>query len=194
MKLHEQVRCEGVVVSDQFLRVDGFLNHRIDPTFIEEAGRQLADHFADQSVSHVLTAEAAGNVIAFETARRLGACVVYAKKGHAVTMASPLSRDIVSPTKGTSVTLSLSAEYITPGSRVLIVDDFLYQGTTSAALAGMTQEAGGQVVGFGFVMAKEFAAGRSLLQSFDVPIVTLVSIRSLDAKTGAIDLVGPASS
>ena len=191
MKLHDQVRREGIVISDQYLRVDGFLNHRIDPAFIEEAGRQLAERFAAHGVSHVVTAEAAGNVIAYETARRLGARVVYAKKGRAVTMARPLSRVVKSPTKGTTVTLSISAEYVERGARVLVADDFLYQGTTSIALAEMIAEAGATLVGFGFVIAKEFAEGRSLLEAYHVPIVTLVSVRSLDPATGTIDLVDP---
>ncbi|MCR4392528.1 MAG: phosphoribosyltransferase family protein [Candidatus Acetothermia bacterium] len=178
--LREWVRTKGQVVSPDFLRVDGFLNHRIEPAFIAEAGRLLADAFAPARATCVLTAEAAGNVIAYEVARRLNVAALYAKKGRAATMAQALKRRVPSPTKGGEVELSLSREYVGPRERVLIVDDFLYRGTTSAALADMAREAGAELVGFGFVIEKCFAGGRELLAPYGVPIVTLVPILRMD--------------
>ena len=70
--------------------------------------------------------------------------------------------------------------------RVLIVDDFLYRGTTSVALAEMVAEAGATLVGFGFVIEKLFAFGRSALEPYGVPVEALVSIVSLDPTTGEI--------
>jgi len=186
MKLQDWVQRYGVVVGPEFLRVDGFLNHRIDPVFMEEVGRQLFDRFANSNVGYVLTAEAAGNVIAYEVARRLGAKALYAKKGHAATMNNPYVRTIISPTKGTTVEFSISKDYLTKQERVLIVDDFLYRGDTSTALADMVIESGASLVGFGFVIAKEFGEGRQVLARYDVPVATLVSIGSMDQETGGI--------
>lgn len=186
MELQDWICKEGTVVGPEFLRVDGFLNHRIDPVFMEEAGRQLAERFAGSRVSCVLTAEAAGNIVAYEVARRLGARALYAKKGHAVTMNSPLVRTVSSPTKGTVVKIAVSRDYLSPEEHVLIVDDFLYQGRTSTALADMVQESEAELVGFGFVIAKEFGEGRRVLGRYDVPIVTLVSVVKMDPESGEI--------
>lgn len=186
MKLQDWVQRYGVVVGPEFLRVDGFLNHRIDPVFMEEVGRQLAERFSKLHVSCVLTAEAAGNVVAYEVARRIGARVLYAKKGHAATMNRPYVRSIVSPTKGTTVELSISKDYLNERERVLIVDDFLYRGDTSTALADMVIESGASLVGFGFVIAKEFGEGRQVLAGYDKPVITLVSIGSMNPETGDI--------
>jgi len=187
MQLQDWVQRYGVVVGPEFLRVDGFLNHRIDPKFMEEVGRQLADRFAASDVSCVLTAEAAGNIVAYEVARRIGARALYAKKGHAATMNRPYVRSITSPTKGTTVELSISKDYLSERERVLIVDDFLYRGDTSAALADMVLESGATLVGFGFVIAKEFGEGRRVLSRYSVPVVTLVSIIRMDPETGKIE-------
>ena len=189
MQLQEWVQRYGVVVGPEFLRVDGFLNHRIDPKFMEEVGRQLADRFAAADVSCVLTAEAAGNIVAYEVARRIGARALYAKKGRAATMNRPFVRSITSPTKGTTVELSVSKDYLNEQERVLIVDDFLYRGDTSSALADMVRESGATLVGFGFVIAKEFGEGRRVLTRYGVPIVTLVSIIRMDPETGKIEFV-----
>lgn len=189
MQLQDWVQRYGVVVGPEFLRVDGFLNHRIDPKFMEEVGRQLADRFAAADVSCVLTAEAAGNIVAYEVARRIGARALYAKKGRAATMNRPFVRSITSPTKGTTVELSVSKDYLNEQERVLIVDDFLYRGDTSSALADMVRESGATLVGFGFVIAKEFGEGRRVLTRYGVPIVTLVSIIRMDPETGKIEFV-----
>jgi len=187
MQLQDWVQRYGVVVGPEFLRVDGFLNHRIDPKFMEEVGRQLAARFAAADVSCVLTAEAAGNIVAYEVARRIGARALYAKKGRAATMNRPFVRSITSPTKGTTVELSVSKDYLNEQERVLIVDDFLYRGDTSSALADMVRESGATLVGFGFVIAKEFGEGRRVLTRYGVPIVTLVSIIRMDPETGKIE-------
>lgn len=186
MQLQDWVQRYGTVVGPEFLRVDGFLNHRIAPEFMEEVGRQICERFSGDDVTCVLTAEAAGNVVAYEVARRLGATALYAKKGHAATMNKPYTRSIVSPTKGTAVELSISKDYLTDQERVLIVDDFLYRGDTSSALADMVLESGAGLVGFAFVIAKEFGEGRENLTHYERPVITLVSIVSMDPETGKI--------
>lgn len=186
MQLQDWVQRYGVVVGPEFLRVDGFLNHRIDPAFMEEVGRQISEEFSDRQVNCVLTAEAAGNVVAYEVARRLGARALYAKKGHAATMNNPYVRSLVSPTKGTTVELSISKDYLNDRERILIVDDFLYRGDTSSALADMVIESGASLVGFAFVIAKEFGEGRRNLARYEKPVITLVSIVSMDPETGGI--------
>jgi xanthine phosphoribosyltransferase len=186
VKLTDWVRREGQVLSDEFLRVDGFLNHRIAPAFIAQAGRHIVSLFPDACVSLVLTAEAAGNVVAYELARRFGARAVYAKKGKAATMSRPIVRRLRSPTKGTETKIAVSRDYLGPQDRVLIVDDFLYQGTTSAALAEMVTEAGATIVGFAFIIEKAFAGGRAALARFGVPVESLLCVEHMDPETGSI--------
>lgn len=186
-KLREWVEREGQVLSEEFLRVDSFLNHRIDPRFITLAAHGICQAFAGHDITCVLTAEAAGNVIAYEVARELGAYALYAKKGRAATMAGALRRTIISPTKGTTTELFLSREYLGPAERVLVVDDFLFRGTTSAALAEMVLEAQATLVGFAFVIEKKLGGGRKVLAKFGVPIVSLVKVARMDPKTGRIE-------
>jgi xanthine phosphoribosyltransferase len=186
-ELRRWILREAQVVGPEFLRVNGFLNHRVDPRFVALAAQGIAQAFAKDKVSCVVTAEAAGNVIAYEVARELGAYALYAKKGRAATMRSALSRTVRSPTKGQTVDLCLSREYLGPAERVLIVDDFLYHGVTSAALAEMVAEAGATLVGFAFVIEKRFGQGREVLARFGVPIVSLVVISRLHPGPNGIE-------
>jgi adenine phosphoribosyltransferase len=54
------------------------------------------------------------------------------------------------------------------GHRVLIVDDLLATGGTASAAARMVQDAGGTVVGLGFVIELTFLGGRQRLDGHDV--------------------------
>lgn len=185
-KLARWIAAHGQVLGPEFLRVDGFLNHRIAPEFVILAAGGIVQAFSGRTITCVLTAEAAGNVIAYEVARELGACALYAKKGRAATMRGALRRTVESPTKGVPVELCLSPEYLRPEEHVLIVDDFLYRGTTSAALAEMVGEARATLVGFAFVIEKRFGGGRAVLARFGVPIMSLVAIERMDPATGQI--------
>lgn len=126
------------------------------------------------------------DVIAYEVARQLGVPALYAKKAAPTTMANFLRRTIRSPTKGVTMDLCISQEYLSPKDQVLIVDDFLYQGWTSAALAEMVCEANATPVGLAFIIGKRFGKGRDVLARFGVPIVSLVVIERLDPRTGQI--------
>ncbi|MFO8034553.1 MAG: xanthine phosphoribosyltransferase [Candidatus Bipolaricaulota bacterium] len=181
------IQREGIVLGPEFLRVDGFLNHRINPEFVGLAGEGLAASYAGRGITCVLTAEAAGNVIAYEVARRLGACALYAKKGQAITMDNAVSCGLRSPTKGTQQELFLCRDYLAEGERVLVVDDFLHRGITSAALAQMVLQCGAELAGFGFVIEKCFSGGRAQLEAFGVPIVALAPITHMDPESGRVE-------
>ena len=65
-------------------------------------------------------------------------------------------------------TLEMHKDAVRPGDRVLIVDDLLATGGTAAAVGRMVQEAGGVVVGMGFVVVLTFLGGRGRLSGHDV--------------------------
>ena len=56
---------------------------------------------------------------------------------------------------------------------MLVVDDLLATGGTAAAAGALVREAGGQLVGFAFVIELETLAGRSALPG-DVPAASLI--------------------
>ena len=60
-----------------------------------------------------------------------------------------------------------------PGQRVVIVDDLIATGGTSAAMAQMIEEAGGIVAGFMFVIELAGLEGRKVLSQY--PVYSLVS-------------------
>jgi xanthine phosphoribosyltransferase len=106
--------------------------------------------------------------------------VVYARKTKPITMPDQIFLTLApSHTKGRTVELIVSPEYLGPGERVLIIDDFLASGQTILGLVRLAQAAGAQVVGVGAVIEKIFEGGRDLLKPLNIPIEALATITDM---------------
>jgi adenine phosphoribosyltransferase len=64
--------------------------------------------------------------------------------------------------------LHVSADAITPGTRLLLVDDVLATGGTMAAACSLVEAVGGAVVGCAFLIELSFLNGRTPLAGRDV--------------------------
>lgn len=64
--------------------------------------------------------------------------------------------------------LTMHADAIEPGQRVLIVDDVLATGGTAQAVAQLVERQGGKVAGLGFVIELDFLEGRKKLAGYDI--------------------------
>ncbi len=84
--LKDRIHSEGHNLGGSILKVDGFINHQVDPDLMEACGRELAARFAEVDATKVLTAEISGIAPAVMTAKHLGLPVVYARKHNPVTM------------------------------------------------------------------------------------------------------------
>lgn len=200
-RVNALVREQGKAVTDSILNVDTLLNHRIDYTFSAYAGAILARVVRGQHIDVILTAEASGISVAVFTAMTVNneqwphpASVVFAKKSRPITLPEGgyYVVDSYSRTKNKPVKLYLGSHVIPKGARVLIVDDFLAQGTTLAALGDLVQMAKAEIAAFGVVLEKTFEDGRSDLQRFGAPVYSLVKVDSL--ADGVIHLAPPSLS
>jgi xanthine phosphoribosyltransferase len=177
--LVERIVNEATVENDRILKIDHFLNHRIEPELMRAMGAALAERIAPFQPDLVLTAEASGIAPALVTALALDLPVVYAKKYAPVVEPPALSRIVPSPTKGGETRLVVAARYLPAGARVALVDDFLANGKTALALAEIVAEAGAQMVVAGFLVEKLFQGGRTGLEERAIPTVTLAQVRLL---------------
>ena len=178
-ELIERIRRDGKHLGNGILKVDGFINHQVDPALMDACGSELARRFAAVGATKVLTAEISGIAPAFTTARHLGLPVVYARKAKPITMPDQVFLTMApSHTKGRMVELMVSPEYLTGGEKVLIIDDFLASGATILGLVRLAQAAGATIVGIGALIEKVFEGGRALLEPVGVPIESLAVIKA----------------
>lgn len=179
-ELKRRILAEGQDLGNGILKVDGFINHQIDPGLMQRAGAELARRFQGVGASKILTAEISGIAPALAAGLALGIPVIYARKRKPITMMEPVYVESApSHTKGLEVLLMVSPEYLRPGERILIIDDFLATGLTIAALVRLVQKAGGEVVGIGVLIEKRFEGGRDVLAPLGVPKEALVIITEM---------------
>lgn len=181
--LIERIQREGKNLGNGILKVDGFINHQVDPDLMFKCGKELARRFQHIRATKVLTAEISGIAPALATAYQLGLPVVYARKSKPITMPDQVFLTLApSHTKGRTVELIVSPEYLAKGERVLIIDDFLASGATIMGLVRLAQTAGAEIVGIGALIEKVFEGGRAALASLNIPIETLASISSMEGE------------
>lgn len=181
--LVDRIRAEGRNLGKGILKVDGFINHQLDPNLTLEMGRAFARRFAAQGVTDItkiITAEVSGIAPALACALVYDVPVVYARKTRPITMATGVySASAPSHTKGGIVELIVSPEYLHASDRVLLIDDFLATGKTIDALAALVAQCGATLCGIGCLIEKSFEEGRQRLAHLEVPIVTLAIIDSM---------------
>jgi xanthine phosphoribosyltransferase len=184
-ELKLRILTDGRNLGGGILKVDGFINHQVDPVLMEACGRELARRFARVGATKVLTAEISGIAPALTTAAHLGVPVVYARKHKPITMPDQIFLTLTpSHTKGRMVELIISPEFLASEEKILIIDDFLATGQTIIGLVRLAQAAGATLVGIGALIEKRFEGGRELLSEYDVPIEALAVI--IDMSEGKI--------
>ena len=69
-QLKERIRREGKVLPGNIIKIDGFLNHRVDTKLLGDIADEFAKYFDTSKVTVVLTAEARGIALATVCAER----------------------------------------------------------------------------------------------------------------------------
>lgn len=179
--LRERIQNEGRYLGDGILKVDVFMNHQVDPLLMQGIGYEFARRFRAQHPTKILTAEISGIAPALATGMMLQVPVVFARKTKPITLAEePFHASAPSHTKGGEVTLMVSREFLEPGERVLIIDDFLASALTIRALAAIVRQSGAALVGIGAVIEKSFEGGRAALADLGVQVESLAVIDRFD--------------
>ena len=181
-QLVEAVRTQGVGIGDDIVKVDMFLNHRMDTALVVEMGKAFAEAFAAEKPDLVLTVEASGIAAAITTAMALGNIpVVFAKKSKTRNVTGDVYESAVfSFTHGVENHVRVSKAYLPAGARVLIVDDFLANGAAATGLCDIVDQAGGTVVGIGVCVEKCFQPGRAKLEGMGHRVVALARVQGIE--------------
>ena len=180
-QLKERILREGRVLPGDIIKVDGFLNHRVDTALMGAMADEFAKYFDVKDITMVLTAEASGIALATICAQRYGVPMVFAKKAKSDNIEGGLYQsDIFSYTYKKKVTLLVSQDWITKDDKVLIIDDFMAKGYAMRGLIDIVNKAGATLVGIGVAVEKGFQDGGDSLRREGYPIKSLAIIDSVD--------------
>lgn len=186
--LEQKILAEGIVLSEEVLKVDSFLNHQIDPIMMQQIGQEFARLFKDAGITKIITIEASGIAPAVMAGLELGVPVIFARKYQSLTLKDDLYRSkVFSFTKQTESTIAISNKHISSIDKVLVIDDFLANGQAALGLADLIHQANAEVVGIGIVIEKSFQPGRDLLLEKGYRVESLARVKSL--ANGTVEFV-----
>lgn len=180
--LNEAIRQYGVGIGTEVVKVDSFLNHRIDVALSTQMGQAFYEAFKDQQVDCILTVEASGIAVAITTAQAFGNIpVVFAKKGDHRNVGSDVyTAEVYSFTHQTLNVIRVSRKYLEKGMRVLIIDDFLANGEAIHGLMDILRQAECEVVGAGICVEKGFQPGGKKLRESGMKVVSLAVVEAIE--------------
>ena len=162
-ELVEAIRTHGKGIGTDIVKVDMFLNHRLDTDLFVKMGQAFASVFAAEKPDLVLNIEASGIAVALTTAMACGN--VPAKKSSTRNVTGDVYESTVfSFTNGVEIHIRVAKEYLPSGARVLIIDDFLANGEAAEGLCDLCHQAGATVVGIGICVEKSFQPGHEKLE------------------------------
>ena len=186
--LEQKILAEGIVLSEEVLKVDSFLNHQIDPAMMQLIGQEFARLFKDAGITKIITIEASGIAPAVMAGLELGVPVIFARKYQSLTLKDDLYRSkVFSFTKQIESTIAISNKHISSTDKVLVIDDFLANGQAALGLADLIHQANAEVVGIGIVIEKSFQPGRQLLLDKGYRVESLARVKSLT--NGTVEFV-----
>ena len=154
-ELKDRIIKEGRVLPGNIIKVDGFLNHRIDTELMSHIADEFGRYFNMDEVTMILTAEASGIALSAIVAQRFHKPMLFAKKAKSDNIEGGLYQsDIFSYTYKKKVTLLVAKDWLSADDKVLIIDDFMANGEAMRGLCDIVNAAGATLVGIGCAVEK----------------------------------------
>ena len=186
--LEEKILKEGKILDGDILKVDGFLNHRVDVAFSVRLGEEIYKHFKNCEINKILTVEASGIGLACLTAQFFNCPVLIAKKHKSLNISNDIYYSkVYSFTHKKENLIMVSKEYLDSNDKVLIVDDFLANGNACVGLVDIIKQAGAQVKGISCAVEKTYQGGYQKLVDMGIDVYSLARIKEM--KDGKITFV-----
>ena len=178
--LKQKILENGRALNEHVLLVDSILNHQVDVNLMHEVGKEFARRFADAGITRIITIEASGIAPAAMTAMEMQLPLVIMKKAaSSILKDGVLQTEVFSFTKNASYMLHVKKQFIQPGDKVLLIDDFLANGEAAFGGARLIEQAGAEVAGIGIVITKAFQPGLKNLRAAGYRVESLASVKRM---------------
>ena len=185
--VEERIRRDGIVTSEDVLKVDAFLNHQIDMELVDACAAEFVRRFEGTPITRVLTIETSGIVLAGAVARLLKVPMVIARKTRSMNLdGDSYVAEFLSFNHKNIKTVVVSKKFLCADDHVLIIDDIMANGCAMQGLISIVEDAEAEVVGCGVVMEKSFQEGADRIRNLGYRLEALCAIDSLNPETGEV--------
>ena len=185
--LEERIARDGVICSEELLKVDSFLYHQMDVALLDEIAKEICRRYEGQEITRVLTLEVSGIALGAAVARLLGVPLVFAKKTKSIYMDDEVyCAEVLSFRHKNVNRVIVSRKLLNPDDRVLIVDDIMANGCALQGLISIVEDAEAEVVGCGIAIEKGFQEGGDRIRNLGYRVESIAIIDKMSPRTGKI--------
>ena len=184
--IEQEIQKRGKVLPGNVLKVNSFLNHQLDPYLLNMMAGEWTKLFKNDNITKIVTIEASGIALAILTGLKLNVPVVFAKKSNSKNIGDVYKSKIHSYTRDQDFDIQIEKQFIYKDDIVLIIDDFLANGSATLGMIDIINQAGAKLAGVGIAIEKGFQNGGEILRDKGVRVESLAIISSMDEKTGKI--------
>ena len=185
--VEERICRDGIVASEDVLKVDAFLNHQIDMELVEACAQEFVRRFEGTPITRVLTIETSGIILAGAVARHLKVPMVIARKTRSMNLdGDSYVAEFLSFNHKNIKTVVVSRKFLGKEDRVLIIDDIMANGCAMQGLISIVEDAEAEVVGCGVAIEKSFQEGADRIRNLGYRLESLASVKSLNPETGEV--------
>ena len=124
-----------------------------DPYMLSQIGKIFARRFAHCQPDYIVTVETKGIPMGAMTAQAFDVPLVIIRNDSRVTEGSAVSINYVSGSSHKISTMTLARRAIKPGSKVIIIDDFMKAGGTAKGMVELMHEFKAEVQGIGVLIS-----------------------------------------
>lgn len=145
----------------------------MSPKALNYAVDCLAEKFQDSGATKIIAAEARGFLFGTPLACKMDIGFVPVRKPGKLPYKN---RSVTYDLEYGTDTLCIHDDAIDKGDKILIIDDLLATGGTAAGMVQLVNEAGGDIVGSGFVVELGFLDGYNVMKDAGVEATSLLTI------------------
>ncbi len=185
--VEERIVQEGVIKPGNILKVDSFLNHQVDVAFLEAVAQEFRRRFANKHITKIMTIESSGIATACFVAKEFGVPLLCAKKSKSINIDGGMyMAEVESYLHKNKNRVIVAKKFIGPDDHILIIDDFLANGSALQGMIAIAKSAGATVEGLGVVIEKGFQIGGRAIRSMGYQVESLAIIDAMDVEEGTI--------
>lgn len=184
--IEQEIQKRGKVLPGNVLKVNSFLNHQLDPYLLNIMAGEWTKLFKNDNITKIVTIEASGIALAILTGLKLNVPVVFAKKSNSKNIGDVYKSKIHSYTRDQDFDIQIEKQFIYKDDIVLIIDDFLANGSATLGMIDIINQVGAKLAGVGIAIEKGFQNGGEILRDKGIRVESLAIISSMDEKTGKI--------
>ncbi|WP_206458781.1 pur operon repressor [Anaerovorax sp. IOR16] len=181
-ELKEKLSDKSRILGGGFLYTSDIM---FDADLVRRVGEVFAKKFVSSEADYVVTIETKGIPVALMTAHMLNLPMVVIRRESKISEGSTVSINYFSGSTERIQKMSLAKRAVKPGTKAIIIDDFMRAGGSVKGISDMLREFEVEIAGVGVVIASMEPDKKKIQNYF-----TLLHLGKVDEDSGEIAIMG----